>query len=130
MAAHAPVARVPRRAGAGEGAEGVGAQGTLSAESRGPQQAVALVHVLAEAERVAREARRARAPVAARRVAAQRALAAQARGPVLHTALVHVDTAGSDVGRVEGEADVAHAGRLLAVGLAAGVPTALHHVAG
>lgn len=130
MAAHASVSRVSGRAGAGEGAQGVGAQGSLSAEARGAQQALALVHVLAEAERVAREARGARAPVAARRVAAQRALAAQARGPVLHAALVHVDTAGSDVGRVEGEADVAHTGRLLAVGLAAGVPTALHHVAG
>lgn len=129
MAAHASVARVSGRAGAGEASERVGAQGALAAQARGSQQAVALVHVLAEAERVARETRRARAPVAARGVAAQRALAAQTRGTVLHAALVHVDTAGSDVGRVEGEADVAHARRLLAVGLAAGVPATLHHVA-
>lgn len=129
MTAHASVARVSGRAGAGEAAERVGAQGALATQARGSQQALALVHVLAEAERVARETRRARAPVAARGVAAQRALAAEARRAVLHAALVHVDTAGSDVGRVEGEADVAHTGRLLAVGLAAGMPTALHHVA-
>lgn len=129
MAAHASVARVSGRAGAGEAAERVCAQGALAAQARGSQQALALVHVLAEAERVARETRRARAPVAARGVAAQRALAAEARRAVLHAALVHVDTAGSDVGRVEGEADVAHTGRLLAVGLAAGMPAALHHIA-
>lgn len=130
VTAHASVARVTRRAGAGEASQGVGAQRALSAEPAGPEQSVALVDVLAEAERVARESRRARASVAARGVAAQRALATQTRRALVHAALVHVYASGADVGRVEGEADFADAGSLLAVGLAGGVAAALYHVAG
>lgn len=59
VTAHTSVARVTRRAGAGEASQGVSAQRALSAEPAGPEQSVALVDVLAEAERVARESRRA-----------------------------------------------------------------------
>lgn len=130
VTAHTSVARVTRRTGAGEASQGVGAQRTLSTEPAGSEEPVALVDVLAEAERVARETRRARTTVTARRVAAQRALAAKTRRALVHAALVHVYASGADVGRVEGEADVADAGSLLAVSLAGGMATTLYHVAG
>lgn len=130
VAADPSVARVSRWAGTGEAAQGVGTERSLSAEAAGSQKSLALVHVFAEAERVAREPGRARAAVAARRVGADGPLAAKARRAVVHVALVHIDAPSANVGWIEGEAHIAHTGRLLAVGLTCGVSTTLHGVAG
>lgn len=56
VTANASVARVPWRAGAGEAAQRVGAEGALSAQTRRSQQPIALVDVLAEPERIPGEA--------------------------------------------------------------------------
>lgn len=130
VAAYPAVAGVAGRTGTAETTERVGTKSSLTAKPAGTQQTLAFVDVFAETKRVPSEARGTGAAVAARCVGADCPLTAEARRAVVHVALVDIDATSPDVRWIECEAHVTYAGSFFPVGLANGVPTALHRVTG